>query len=434
MSSQQFKKLSRRDLIKYSTASALLPFATGEVYASQKSEKKGAGRIVVIGGGFGGAAAAKYLKRYNPELNVTLIEPSDTYVTCPGSNWVLGGLQNMQYITHNYAPMKKHGVNVIHQFVENIDFDKKSISLVNGDKVPYDKVIVSPGIDFKWDVHEGVDANTAQHLPHAYKAGAQTTLLKSQIDSMPQGGTFAMVAPPNPFRCPPGPYERISMVAHRLKMINPRAKIVILDQKNKFSKQKLFQEGWDMRYRGMIEWVAKDSGGNVEAIDVKNKIVRTEFDEVKADVINYIPPQKAGKLAFTLGLTNDSGFCPVNQETFESTIQKDVYVIGDSSISGAMPKSGHSASSQAKLCAANIVRTMAGYEAISKKNVNTCYSLIAPDYGISVAAVYDFVDGKIVKVKEGGGVSPTGANPGIRAQEAIFTQGWYKSITNEVWG
>lgn len=429
----QFKNMSRRDLIKYSTATAALPFVATNAFAAQKDERKGEGRIVVIGGGFGGATTAKYLKRYNPELNITMIEPQDEYITCPGSNWVLGGLKNMQYIIHDYNALKKQGVNVIHQMVENVDFKAKKIHLDNGDKVDYDKLVVSPGIDFKWDVHEGVNKETPQYLPHAYKAGTQTTLLKAQIESMPQGGTFAMVAPPNPFRCPPGPYERVSMVAHRLKLINPTAKIMILDQKNKFSKQKLFQEGWDFLYGDMIEWTPADSGGSVTKVDAKNKIVSTDFDEIKADVINYIPPQKAGKLAFTLGLTNETGFCPINQATFESTVQKDVYVIGDSSIAGAMPKSGHSASSQGKLCAANIVRTMAGYEPISQKNVNTCYSLIAPNYGISVAAVYNFVDGKIAKVKEGGGVSPSGANMGIRAQEAMFTEGWYKSITKEIW-
>lgn len=427
------KSLNRREFIQLSTASAMLPFAASEAFAHNHGTKKGSGKIVVIGGGFGGAACAKYLKRYNPELDVTMIEPEDEYITCPGSNWVIAGIKNMQTIIHDYRPMKKHGVNIIHQFVENVDMDKKTIHLRNGDKVTYDRLVVSPGIDFKWDL-EGVDEKTPDSLPHAYKAGTQTTLLKGQLESMKRGGTFVMVTPPNPFRCPPGPYERASVIGHKLKMTNPTAKIIILDQKNKFSKQGLFQQGWEELYPGMIDWTSKDSGGQVEKIDVKNKIITTGFDEIRADVINYIPPQKAGKLAFTLGLTNKTNFCPVNQATFESTIHKDVYVIGDSSIAGAMPKSGHSASSQGKLCAANIVRDLAGLDAISKKNVNTCYSLLAPDYGISVAAVYDFVDGKIVKVKEGGGVSPMNATRGERMQEAMFTDGWYKSITNEVWG
>lgn len=429
----QFSKLNRRQLIQWATASSLLPLAASPVWAA--SSGKAAAKMVVIGGGFGGSAVAKYLKRYNPELEVTLIEPSTQYITCPGSNWVLGGLKPMQEITHTYEGLKKRGIKMVHEMVESVDFAAKKVKLANGSQVAYDKLVVSPGIDFKWDVHAGVNSKTPDSLPHAYKAGAQTTLLRRQMESMPNGGTFLMVAPPNPFRCPPGPYERAGMVAHYFKMAKPNSKILILDQKNSFSKQGLFMEGWEAEYGDMIQWVSASDGGKVDSIDVANKVVKTADGEShKADVINYIPPQKAGALAFKLGLTNQSGFCPVDQRTFESTVHKDVFVVGDSSIAGAMPKSGHSATSQAKICAANIVRAMEGLEPVTKKNVNTCYSLIAPDYAVSVAAVYDFIDGSIKSVPNSGGVSPKGADRGIRAQEAMYTQGWYKSITNEVWG
>jgi sulfide dehydrogenase [flavocytochrome c] flavoprotein chain len=359
MMNTKFSKLSRRQMIQLTAAGIAAP-ATLALTGCSTTGRKGAGEVVVIGGGFGGSAAAKYLKRYNPELNVTLIEPSKEYITCPGSNWVIGGFHEMKQITHNYNAAKKNGINVIHEYVASVDPAKQAIKLASGKTMTYDKLVMSPGIDFKWDVHEGVSADTENHLPHAYKAGDQTLLLRDQLQSMRQGGTFAMVAPPNPFRCPPGPYERVGTVAHYLKQNNPTAKILILDQKDKFSKQGLFQEGWRNNYGQMIEWVSNQDGGKLNSIDVKNKTIDADYGRVKADVINYIPPQKAGKLAFATGLTNESGFCPVNQQTFESTIHKNIHVIGDASIASPMPKSGHSATSQAKACAANIVLAMAG--------------------------------------------------------------------------
>lgn len=428
------QSLSRRQLIKLAAAGVALPTAGLALTGCAQNGRKGAGSVVVIGGGFGGAAAAKYLKRYNAELNVTLIEPNQTYVTCPGSNWVIGGFTEMTEITHNYKAAKKNGINVIHEMVTAVDPAKQTVTLSSGKTLNYDKLVMSPGIDFKLDVHEGVDADTENHLPHAYKAGDQTLLLRDQLRAMKDGGTFVMVAPPNPFRCPPGPYERAGMVAHYLKNNKPKSKILILDQKNAFSKQGLFQEGWRNNYGQMIEWVSMSDGGVVKGFDVANKTIDAGYGQVKGDVVNYIPPQKAGKLAFAVGLTNESGFCPVNQQTFESTIHKNIHVIGDASIASPMPKSGHSATSQARTAAANIVLAMAGQDPIDAKNVNTCYSLVTPDYAISVAAVYGLADGKIAAVQGAGGVSPMGASPEFRKLEADYTRGWYRSITDEVWG
>jgi sulfide dehydrogenase [flavocytochrome c] flavoprotein subunit len=428
-----FSKLTRRQMIQLAAAGIVAPAALALTGCSTTG-RKGAGNVVVIGGGFGGSAAAKYLKRYNPELNVTLIEPNKEYITCPGSNWVLGGFHEMKQITHNYNAAKKNGINVMHEVVASVDSDKQVIKLASGKTMAYDKLVVSPGIDFKWDVHEGVDKDTANHLPHAYKAGEQTLLLRDQLRAMKDGGTFVMVAPPNPFRCPPGPYERAGTIAYYLKNHKPKSKILILDQKNAFSKQGLFVEGWELNYGQMIEYVKLDDGGNVNSIDVKNKRINAGYGDVKADVINYIPPQKASELASRIGLTNESGYCPINQQTFESSIHKNIYVIGDACIAGPMPKSGHSATSQARSCAANIVLAMAGQEPITAKNVNTCYSLVTPDYAISVAAVFDLKEGKIVDVPGAGGVSPMGASATVRKQEAIYTQGWYNSIADEVWG
>jgi sulfide dehydrogenase [flavocytochrome c] flavoprotein subunit len=425
--------LTRRQLIQLAAAGVAIP-STFALSGCSTLGRKGAGEVVIIGGGFGGSAAAKYLKRYNPELNVTLIEPNKTYVTCPGSNWVIGGFHEMKKITHTYDGLKNRGVNIVHDMVTAVDTDKQTVRLAGGDSLSYDKLVVSPGIDFKWDAHEGVDADTENHLPHAYKAGKQTLLLRDQLQSMKDGGTFVMVPPSGAFRCPPGPYERIGTIAHYLKHNKPKSKILVLDQKDKFSKQGLFQEGWRNNYGQMIEWVSVADFGKVYGFDVKNKIVDSEYGKVKADVINYIPPQQAGKLAHLIGLTDESGWCPINQKTFESTLQKNVYVIGDASIASPMPKSGHSAVSQAKTMAANLVLAMAGQDTIASKTVNTCYSLVSPDYAISVAAVYEFKDGKMSSVPGAGGVSPMGATPEFRKQEANYTHGWYQSITDEVWG
>ncbi|WP_127470747.1 NAD(P)/FAD-dependent oxidoreductase [Thiomicrorhabdus aquaedulcis] len=425
--------LTRRQALKLVAAGVALP-AGLSLTGCATASRKGAGEVIVIGGGFGGSSTAKYLKRYSPDLNVTLIEPSKTYVTCPGSNWVIGGLAEMNEITQTYDGLNKRGVNVIHDMVKSADPAKQTITLASGKTLSYDRLVVSPGIDFKWDIHAGVNSATADVLPHAYKAGAQTLLLRDQLRAMPQGGTFAMIAPPNPFRCPPGPYERAAMVANYFSKHNKTAKILILDQKDKFSKQGLFMSGWETNYGQMIEWVSATDGGKLNSIDVANKAIDAEYGLVKADVINYIPPQKAGVLAATMGLTDAKGFCPIDPVTFESTIHKNIHVIGDASNAGSMPKSGHSATSQGKIVAANVVLSLAGQAPMSAKHVNTCYSLITNDYAISVAAVYDVIDGKIADVKGAGGVSDAKASAQDRKMEALYTRGWYKSITDEVWG
>ncbi|NPA72126.1 MAG: FAD-dependent oxidoreductase [Gammaproteobacteria bacterium] len=436
------KKLNRRAVIKaVAVSSVAVPVAsslTGCVTDGVKSQTEAnpAGsniRVVVIGGGFGGTSCAKYLKRFDGNIEVTLVEPKKTYMTCPGSNWYLAGLTDAKSITHDYTSLSDiHGVNVVHQRVSNIDAAAKSVSLEDGTILGYDRLVVSPGIDFKYEMIEGYSEADVDKIPHAYQAGPQTELLYKQIREMKQGGTFVIAPPPNPFRCPPGPYERVSMIADYFKKNNPTAKIIVLDSKNKFSKQKLFQEGWDALYGDMIEWIPAIDGGVVTKVDVATKTVYSEYETIKADVINLIPPQKAGKLAFDAGLTKGD-WCPINQETFESTIHRGIYVIGDSSIAGKMPKSGHSAASQGKMCAAAMVSDIHNWAQPRPKNVNTCYSLVGSDYGISVAAVYELHDGVIGKVKGAGGVSPMGADDAFRKMESNYARGWYKSITADIW-
>lgn len=393
-------------------------------------------RIVVVGGGFGGATCAKYLNMFDPSLSITLIEPSKRFKTCPFSNAVLSGMQDLESISHGYKAHAKRGINIVHDKVTQIDADGKQVVLSNGDKLKYDRLVLSPGIDFKWEMVEGMTAADASVIPHAWQGGPQTTILRDQLVAMRNGGTFVIAPPPNPFRCPPGPYERVSLIAHYLKQHKPKSKILILDAKSKFSKQPLFMQGWNKLYPGMIEWVSADKGGRVDEVDVKNKIIHTEQGEKhKADVLNLIPPQKAGVIAHTAGLTNSDGWCPVDQRTFESKTHPGIHIIGDASIAGKMPKSGFAANSQGKVCAAAIVSSIRGSTMPDPSYVNTCYSLVSPDYGISVAAVYRYSKEKgIYKVKGSGGVSPKNADAVFREQEARYAKGWYDSITSDSFG
>lgn len=392
-------------------------------------------RVVVVGGGFGGATAAKYLKRYNPALDVTLIDEDKSHYTCPFSNTVLAGMNDMAYIERKFDALQaKYGIKFVNARVEGIDAAKKTVTTKDGTTIAYDKLIVSPGIDFKWNAIPGYDEAASHVMPHAWKAGPQTVLLRKQLEAMPNGGTVVISAPGNPFRCPPGPYERASLIAYYLKKHKPKSKVLILDSKDAFAKDKLFKEGWEKIYDEMIEWVPAAKNGKVTKVDAKAGVVETDFEKFKPDVANIIPPQTAGVLAIKAGLTNESGFCPVDPNTFESTKAKDVHVIGDAAIAGAMPKSGYSASSQAKVCAAAIVAQLAGEKPMALSAINTCYSLIAPDYGISVAAVFAVADGKIDAIKGSGGVSPMGAAYQFRKKEADFAVGWYQSIAQDSWG
>ena len=423
------KKINRRNFAKI-IGSAGLASSLGMPSLVFGASKK----VVVVGGGFGGATAAKYLRKLDSSIDVTLVEPNPTYYTCPFSNTVLGGIKDMSEIAHGYGAMKnKHGVRVIHAKAMNVNSNSKTVTLDNGRKLDFDRAIVSPGVDLRFDSMEGYSQTATDKMPHSWKAGPQTALLRRQLENMRNGGTVLICPPGNPFRCPPGPYERTSLIAHYLKTHKPKSKIIILDAKEKFSKQSLFMSGWDLHYGDLIEWRAGTAGGKISRVDPQNMQVETEFGMEKGDVINFIPAQHAGKVARDSGLTNKKGWCPVNQVTFESTLQPGIHVIGDASIAGKMPKSGFSANSQGKVAAAAIVSELAGQEPIEPSYANTCYSLITPEHGISVAKVYKISDKKtIVGVKGSGGVSPKNEDPIVRRQEAIYTQGWYDAIVQDM--
>lgn len=424
--------MNRRDFNKILLGATALSLVTSSCLANMAIPKNKK-RVVIVGGGFGGATAAKYLKKFSSNTEVILIEQNKDYYTCPFSNTVIAGINKIEYIKHNYKTLeKKYKIIVMHEKVKKVDGTINSVILENGEIIPYTKAIVAPGIDFKYE--NGYVEGSELFAPHAYKAGAQTSLLREQLENMKDGGTFVMVAPKDPFRCPPGPYERVSLVAHYLKTNKPNSKIIILDQKNKFSKQALFQEGWENLYANMIEWRNVEFGGKVISVDPKNKIVKTEDEEVIADVLNYIPDQKAGKLAFDSGLTQGD-WCPINTKTFESKLVKDIYVIGDAAVAAPMPKSGFSANSQGKIVALQISRSLKDMPNVNPpKLANTCYSLVSPTYAISIAAVYEALEDKIVDLKDlgAGGLSPANAEASFRAQEAQYAVAWYKNQMGDV--
>jgi sulfide dehydrogenase [flavocytochrome c] flavoprotein subunit len=399
--------------------------------ASQAAKRA---RVVVVGGGFGGATAAKYIKLLDRSVIVTLVEPNPVFYTCPFSNLVLGGLKTMQNIAHNYDALRvKHGVNVMATTATKVDPAKKTVTTAGGVVLQYDKLVLSPGIDFKWNAIAGYDEKAPDALPHAWKAGPQTILLRRQLEAMKDGGTFVISVPADPFRCPPGPYERVSMVAHYLKTKKPKSKILILDAKENFSKQGLFMGGWKALYDGMIEWVPLSKDGKVVKVDPKTKQLESDLGaKHKGDVVNVVPPQKAGAIAMAAGVAQGD-WCPINPATFESTLQKDIHVIGDAAIAAPMPKSGFSASSQAKVVAAAIVAMLQGKQPATPSFANTCYSVVGPEYGISVANVFVVKDGKMT-MAPGGGVSPAQADAAFRKAEAQYADSWYRANAAEVWG
>jgi len=429
--------ISRRSFFKLAGSAAAVGAVSSTMSGCATSSSRGAGgHVVVVGGGFGGAACAKYIRYFDPSVKVTLVDAAlSNYYTCPFSNLVLSGDMKMDDLKVSFETLKnKHGVTLVEDHVEGVDADARIVKLKSGKTLSYDRLVLSPGIQLNYEKVAGYSKEVSEKLTHAWKAGAQTATLRKQLEAMPDGGTFLMVAPPNPYRCPPGPYERVCMVADYFKRHKPKSKIVILDPKDKFSKQGLFVEAWETLYPGMIDWVNPERGGVVASVDAANMSVKTkDGDTIKADVINIIPPMQAGKIVTASGLADDKGWAPVNQRSFESTKAKDIYVIGDSCIAGPVPKSGYGANSEAKIAASAIVQSLNDAELIVPKWVNTCYSYVSAHDAISVAGVYELdAEGKIIEVKGSGGVSAKGGKNW--KAEAVYAKGWYEGIRDDTWG
>lgn len=391
-------------------------------------------RVVIVGGGFAGASCARVLKRLQPQLAVTLIEPQPVYTACPLSNLVVAAKRPLKAQQFRYHGLAKSGVEVVQATAEVIDPERRQVQLADGTHLGYDRLVAAPGIDLRWDALPGYDRSAAEHMPHAWKAGAQSLLLRDQIKAMPDGGVVVIAVPDNPYRCPPGPYERASLIADYLTRYKPRAKLLILDAKDRFSKQPLFMQGWAARYGAMIEWQGASDGAAVVAVDAQTLTLQTDFEHVKANVANVIPPQQAGGIAIRSGLTDASGWCPITAATFASTLQPDIHVIGDAAIANAMPKSAFAANAQARLCAVQIVRSLNGLAPISSTLLNTCYSLLAPGYGISVAGAYRPEATQWQPVPGAGGASPLKATDAVRAREAGYGLDWFTVLTRQVWG
>ncbi len=390
-------------------------------------------RVVVIGGGAGGATVARYLaKDAAGALDVTLIEPNATYYTCFFSNLYLGGFREFDSLAHGYDAIAAAGVTVVQDMAAGVDPAARTVTLAGGGALPYDRLVISPGIDFVDGSVPGWTLADAETMPHAYKAGPQTQLLKAQIEAMPEGGLFCMVAPPNPYRCPPGPYERVSMVAHMLTQMNPTAKILVLDPKDKYSKQALFEEGWQKHYSGMVEWIGPDMGGNVVEVRPGSMEVLIDGEAQKVDVCNVIPGQMAGAIAAAAGVTDATGWAPVDPATMQAKADANTYVLGDASAQGDMPKSAFSANSQAKVAAMAIRAELTGSKLFPAKYSNTCWSLIAPEDGVKVGASYEPTPEKIASVESF--ISQTGEDAALRKATYEESLGWYEGITADIFG
>ncbi len=396
---------------------------------------QGKPRAVVIGGGAGGATAARYMaKDAKGELDVTLIEANPQYTTCFFSNLYLGGYRSFESITHGYDTLaSNYGITVVTGMADTVDREAGEVVMADGSRVPYDRLVVAPGIDLIYDSVPGYSQDAAELMPHAWKAGPQTKLLKAKLDAIENGQQIVMVAPPNPYRCPPGPYERVSMMAHLLKEKGySDSKIVIIDPKPKFSKQGLFEEGWEKHFPGMVEWYGPDVHGGITGVNPETGEVETDLDTFTGDLVNVIPAQKAGAIAASAGLANDSGFCPIDPKSMRSQNDEKIFVIGDACIAGDMPKSGFSANSQAKVAAMAVRGDLTGSRVFPAKYSNTCWSLIETNDGVKVGAQYAPTDEKIASTSSF--ISQTGEDDALRQATYEESVGWYKGITADIFG
>jgi sulfide dehydrogenase [flavocytochrome c] flavoprotein chain len=423
----ELRPMTRRNVvggIAASAASSVFPCP---------SRAQSASRIVVIGGGFGGASCARALRRMDAKLQVTLIEPNRTFVACPFSNEVIAGLREIDAQQFSYDKIAAEGVNVIAQAAVTIDPQKRVVVVAYGASLGYDRLVLAPGIDLRFDALPGYDEAASARMPHAWKAGEQTMLLRRQLEAMDDGGLVVVAVPAAPLRCPPAPYERASLIAHYLKNKKPRSKILILDAKDGFSQQRLFENAWKELYPGMIERISLSQGGRVTSVDPGTNTIVTDFGNYTADVANVIPPQKAGRIAAIAGAADKTGWCPIDPVTFASTLVPDVHVIGDACIGGGIPKSASAANAQAKACAGAVASLISGKPPAIPKLVGACYNTVAPGYAFSLSGIYQPKDGMFAET-EGGATSPADAPREVRAREAENALSWYKTITVEAFG
>lgn len=382
------------------------------------------GRVVIVGGGFAGSACALQLRRLDASIDVSLIDPLDSYVTCPMSNEVLVGLRDLASITASRAGVRRAGIRLVRDRVAAIDVSARTVRLEAGQTLPFDRLVLAPGIRFLWNKPEGYDAAAAQSMPHAWQAGDQTQLLAAQLRAMDDGGVVAISVPSGLMRCPPAPYERASLIAHYLARHKPRSKVLILDSNNHFPRQDLFTGAWQALYPGLIEWVASTQDGAVMRVDTASMTLHTADAAHRVAVANIIPPQAPGQIAADAGLASDHGWCPIAPRTFESQLIGNVHVIGDACIADAMPKSASAAVSQAKQCAGAIVSLLGGHEVTEPAFDSVCYSMLAPDSALSIHGRFAVQDDRIAALELPAALAAL--SPG--AQQARAAQRWYRQI------
>lgn len=420
--------LNRREFLKWMSATAGMTALTGcETPGGIGEAPAGAARVVVVGGGFGGATAAKYVKMWAPDIDVVMVERNAHFISCPISNLVLGGNTTMQDITMGYEALRGRGVRIVRDEVTAIDPAKREVRLARGASLPYDRLIVSPGVDFMYDTIPGLRSVEArERVLHAWKPGEQTVALRKQLETMRDGGVYVFHIPLAPYRCPPGPYERVCQVADYFKRAKPRSKILVLDTNPDItSKKGLFLQSWDGVYKGIIEYRPNST---LEDVDARTMTLKLTFDNVKGDVLNVVPPHRAADIAQKTGLiTANQRWCGIDWLTAESVAVKGIHVIGDATLSApAMPKSASMANQHAKFCAAAVIAMIKGEPmGASPVIMNTCYSFVSRDSAMHVTSIhqYDAAQKTLVPVKGAGGVSDK-ATP----QEGTYAWGWARNI------
>jgi sulfide dehydrogenase [flavocytochrome c] flavoprotein subunit len=389
-------------------------------------------RVAVIGGGFGGASCARALRQLDGRLQVTLIEPNRVFTACPFSNEVIGGLRELRQQQFTYDRIAAEGVTVIAKAAAKIDPERRTVELADGNSLTWDRLVLAPGIDMRFDALPGYDEAASARMPHAWKAGEQTALLREQIEAMDDGGVVVLAVPPAPLRCPPAPYERACLIAHYLKSKKPRSKILILDAKDAFSQQRLFENVWKELYPGMIERIALSQGGRVTSVDPATNNIITDFGNYTAAVANVIPPHKAGRIAEIAGAVDKTGWCPIDPVTFASRLVPDIHVIGDAAIAGGIPKSASAASAQGKACAAAIVNAFSGKSPEMPRLNGACYNTVAPGYAFSLKGIYQPRDGQFAEAEVS--ISPVDAPREVRQREAEQALDWFNTITADAFG
>ncbi len=408
--------------------------ATASTAAPALARAQTSARIVVVGGGFAGTLCARTLKKLDPKLSVTLVEPEKTFTAYPFSNDVLGGFRDLGQQQFGYDAVAKDSVALAQTAATAVDPAAKTVTLGDGTKLSYDKLVLAPGVDLNWTALPGYTEAASEKMPHAWKGGAQIALLRRQLEAMDDGGVVGMAVSANPTRCPPGAYERACLIAHYLKTKKPKSKLLLLDAKDQFSMQRLFEQAWTKLYPGLVERVPLSQGGNVTSVDPSTMTLVTDFESYKVAVANVIPPQKAAAIAASAGVADRTGWCTVEPVAFESTLQKDIHVLGDATLISGVSKSAFVAAEEGKVCAAAIVAKLAGKMPEESQLTNTCYSFVAPGQVIRTTSVFRADKGQLLEIPGSTDTTALDAEPSVQAHEADEAGRWFGTLTKEVFG